>query len=451
MCARLRSLFDTLLVAVAGCYFACPGAASGQDREFRSFTNKDGQVVEAKVISVSSDRTRLRGELRNGREFEMAINLLSLDDQQFLQRWLKENPAVSTTTFQLDVTFEKKEETIERKRDDYYRFTVRSVTYEVAVRNKTREPLPGGWVEYAMIHKDGLDIARSDAGIPITYIEELNPERKIISGRSKLPDSLAFNFSHEFTTEAISTDMVEVDGNGRFDSDEVLGVLARVSDGRGQVIGIFRSNESGMRDITWESAAGDKPPPAATATRVKSAKPLGAQTKSSEGVEVRRLDSWPETFQVGDTLVADKIPEVVRNPVVISAIINIDTDVPDGVIVAHGGAERGYGLFVFESQLQFWVKKKLSGNRRLTRKVTLPLADLPDEEFSVEARLGADTHELWIDGKLAGKLNSFGFLESQPGEGLSIGYDSERGSVGPASANVPFRGQIREVRIEIGE
>ena len=454
MLAGFRTFCWGGLLAIAGCWLAGAGAASGQQADFRSFTNKDGQAVEAKVVSVSKDRRTLKGELRNGVEFEMAINLLSLDDQQYLQQWIKDNPNASATQFLLDVTFTKKEETTERKRDDYYRFTVKSVTYHIAVRNKTREALQGGLVEYAVIHEDGLDIARSDAGIPVTYVEELNPEREIISGNEKLPDSLAFNFVHEFVTKPVSTDTVEVDFGGNHDGDEVLGVLARISDRSGRVIGIYRSSETKMRDITWESAMGNKPPPTAAANDASAGRSVSSsgssRASSSDGVDVRKLDSLPEILQAGDTLPADKAPDVVGKPVVATAVIDLDEAATDGVILAHGGAERGYLLFVFESHLQFWVKKIDTEGRRITRKVKLPLDGLPEGAFTVEAKFSAEKLELWIDGQIAGDFNSPGFLEKQPREGLSVGYDSERGSVGPAPANVPFRGEIREVRLEVG-
>lgn len=431
------------------------GAVSGQQVDFRLFTNKDGQEVEAKVLAVSQDRRTLRGELRSGQAFEMAINLLSLDDQQFLKRWIEESSGAPATKFLLEVTFTKKEETTERKRGNYYRFTVKNVTYAVAVRNKTGEPLEGGLVEYALIHEDGLNIARSDDGTPVNYIEKRNPKREIIQGSETLPDNLGFNFSHDFVTKAVSTDMVEMDGNKRFSSDDVLGVLARISDRNGEVIGIYRSSESKIRDITWESVAGDAPPPTAVAatdpeSSAEGISPMTTQEKSSAGVEVRSLDALPEVLQKGDTLPGDQVPDVVGKRIVATAVIDIDTDRPDGVIVAHGGAEQGYAVFVFQSQLQLWVKKLMPNGRSVARKVKIPFADLPSGEFTVEARLGAKNLELWIDGQVVGEVGSLGLFGKQPREGLSVGYDSEQTAVGPAAANVPFRGEIRELRIEIG-
>ncbi len=70
--------------------FPCGAAiADGSEpTEFRAFTDKRGQKIEARIISISDDRRLLNLVRRDGRAFELAITLLSLDDQQFLNRWL---------------------------------------------------------------------------------------------------------------------------------------------------------------------------------------------------------------------------------------------------------------------------------------------------------------------------------------------------------------------------
>ncbi len=59
-----------------------------QPSEFRTFTDKNGQQIEARIISVSGDQRQLNLERRDGRTFDLVITLLSLDDQQFLNEWL---------------------------------------------------------------------------------------------------------------------------------------------------------------------------------------------------------------------------------------------------------------------------------------------------------------------------------------------------------------------------
>jgi len=59
-----------------------------QPSEFRAFTDKRGQQIEARILSISDDKRQLNLVRRDGRAFELAITLLSLDDQQFLNDWL---------------------------------------------------------------------------------------------------------------------------------------------------------------------------------------------------------------------------------------------------------------------------------------------------------------------------------------------------------------------------
>ena len=57
--------------------------------EFRAFTDKRGQQIEARIISISDDRRQLNLVRQDGRSFELEITLLSLEDQQFLTEWLR--------------------------------------------------------------------------------------------------------------------------------------------------------------------------------------------------------------------------------------------------------------------------------------------------------------------------------------------------------------------------
>ena len=64
--------------------------------EYRQFTDKRGQQVEARIVSISDGLRLLHLESRNGQDFELPITGLSLDDQQFLRQWL--NPSSSPAT-----------------------------------------------------------------------------------------------------------------------------------------------------------------------------------------------------------------------------------------------------------------------------------------------------------------------------------------------------------------
>lgn len=63
-------------------------ALSGQDAgEYHVFTNKEGQKIEAKVREVSLETGVVTIIRHDGRTFELAGNLFSLNDQAFLRDW----------------------------------------------------------------------------------------------------------------------------------------------------------------------------------------------------------------------------------------------------------------------------------------------------------------------------------------------------------------------------
>ncbi len=58
-----------------------------------TFTDKNGQQVTAILLSISSDRRKIKIRRGDGQEFELVINVLSLDDQQFIKEQLETVPS----------------------------------------------------------------------------------------------------------------------------------------------------------------------------------------------------------------------------------------------------------------------------------------------------------------------------------------------------------------------
>ncbi len=77
-----------LPVILSLCLAGLVRAADPEPSDFREFTDKRGQQIEARVLSLSEDRQTLAMERRDGKTFELTVTLLSLDDQQFLRQWL---------------------------------------------------------------------------------------------------------------------------------------------------------------------------------------------------------------------------------------------------------------------------------------------------------------------------------------------------------------------------
>ncbi|MEM6915263.1 MAG: hypothetical protein AAF491_01760 [Verrucomicrobiota bacterium] len=69
--------------------------------EYRLFTDKRDLQIEARILSISEDQRTMQLQRKDGNVFEMAITVLSLEDQQFIQQWLR--PAEDPSAFSLAV------------------------------------------------------------------------------------------------------------------------------------------------------------------------------------------------------------------------------------------------------------------------------------------------------------------------------------------------------------
>lgn len=67
--------------SVVGMFCLCVGTAGYG----RAFKDKAGRVIEAEMVAKQGDQVRIRRA--DGREFTLAVGLLSLEDQQFVQSW----------------------------------------------------------------------------------------------------------------------------------------------------------------------------------------------------------------------------------------------------------------------------------------------------------------------------------------------------------------------------
>jgi len=138
-------------------------------------------------------------------------------------------------------------------------------------------------------------------------------------------------------------------------------------------------------------------------------------------------------------------PEPIENPKIAGKALTISAEVTptakDGVILAQGGNQHGYALYLAGGKPIFAVRE----NRALTV-ATAP--DSPNGKFSIEAQLqknGAMT--LAINGKIVARAQASGPIAKQPAEELSIGQDTQV-AVGDYTAPHPLAGVIENVKVE---
>ena len=142
----------------------------------------------------------------------------------------------------------------------------------------------------------------------------------------------------------------------------------------------------------------------------------------------------------GDHRDGDASPRVAGRGFTVTA--RFDAKSPDGVIVAHGGNNHGYALFLKDGKLHFLVR----ANKKAT---TVTTEQAVTGAHAVVARLDASgAMSLEVDGKPAGTARRAGPMPNTPLDGIDVGTD-RGGLVGPYGADNTFEGSIGSVVIEL--
>ena len=153
---------------------------------------------------------------------------------------------------------------------------------------------------------------------------------------------------------------------------------------------------------------------------------------------VRKMDADWENWAQNSMVKPRTSPQLVNKELTIGC--DVDSAGGDGVILAQGGNQRGYALYVQNEKLNFAVRQN----------GTLFLAiapDVPKGRFSIEARLrrsGAMT--LSVNGQQVAQGKAPGVFTVQPVDGLSTGEDA-LSAVGDYTAPFSWKGTVTNVRV----
>ncbi|MEM9479066.1 MAG: family 43 glycosylhydrolase, partial [Verrucomicrobiota bacterium] len=115
------------------------------------------------------------------------------------------------------------------------------------------------------------------------------------------------------------------------------------------------------------------------------------------------------------TKVEKESPLIANRPIAITC--EVTPAGGNGVIVAHGGREKGYALHLIDGRLTFDV--------RVNGKVTRIAAQKPStERFQATASLTEEKMTISIDGTGVASGPSPGLIDGEPKDALSVGYDN---------------------------
>ncbi len=244
-------------------------ASVAEEPIYRNFTNKEGKQIEARIMSVSTDRKTVKIAQRDGREFDLEIVLLSLDDQQVLREWLLTRPAAADV--RLEVAIDKISERSskrERDRQGYYRFTTEYPQYRVTMTNLDRATVIKPVLEYCVLHRERLSILYSEDLRDWVYSTIGGDDGRVMKTQGKIElEDLVFNREQIASTPMMVIERALGDGNYVYGEDELIGLLVRVTDSQGNPLGTWTSADTEIAKYPWDRAVtfDDAPEPAAAA------------------------------------------------------------------------------------------------------------------------------------------------------------------------------------------
>lgn len=427
MNGRFQSLWSRRAVVLATCLAAWSGGAISDLRAeeapvFRQFQDKQGRTLEARPVTVSTDRRQLTIAFRDGKEATLDPLLLSLDDQQFLADWVKTQPAAG---HRLQVTVEKiSAAPADRVREDDYRMTTEHPAYRVTVTNLSRETLTGAVVEYYALIDDKVRIYKDPDDGEWDYslgTRDGDPPPHVTEVQ-EIPE-LAFNRSHQITTRSLSVEQVAGVGNFIYGEDRLHGAIVQIRDRNGAVIGEWLSTEPGMQPLVWKTLAAN-----------------GSDTTNGTAVSTRRTSHSAEQ---GQSVPAASVDISLRN-LTIRAEIEPDPSRAAGVIASQGDGEIGWILQVVGSRLSFTVRAA----RGRTRSVNAVLPS-GQSRYAIEAELSADQMELRIDDQLGAREASAGLFEKSPAGDVCVGFAAEPTLWTEDAVPPSYPGKVEDFRLNL--
>jgi hypothetical protein len=164
---------------------------------------------------------------------------------------------------------------------------------------------------------------------------------------------------------------------------------------------------------------------------------LAAQEKDLATRLAQAWEDWADRcFVRGKPSTA---PPIANKPLTITC--EVEPRSRNGVILAQGGNQQGYALWLREGRLVFGVR--IHG--RLT---FITARETPSGRLTITAKLSRDGGmQLMVNGRTVARGQAPGLIPTQPMDELSIGQDA-RTAVGDYTAPCSLPGKVEKVRVQ---
>ena len=223
---------------------------------------------------------------------------------------------------------------------------------------------------------------------------------------------------------------------------QIAGQTIKKSDVRAITFGSSQP-KSGLSDLGFRLYQGnwDKLPDFTKLAVDKS----GTMTTNRLDLSPLEFDGTSRIFNLRyrDSLSRWSAPPVEGRPFTITATVEVAGN--GGVLLAHGGNEEGYALYLNAGKLHFATRHK--------RVLTVAVDELPfpfNQSVKIVAELRRDMNlVLHVDGREAARAAIPGMISTRPKEGLSVGFDQRPSLVGQYRNDHYFQGEIKQMKLKI--
>jgi arylsulfatase len=165
---------------------------------------------------------------------------------------------------------------------------------------------------------------------------------------------------------------------------------------------------------------------------------------ASEPQRVMKLNADWNDWAVRCNVIPRKTPQIAGRSLAIRCDVTPDAPASTGVILAQGGSQRGYALYLKAGIPIFGVREKGTLYTAIA-----PTA--PTGKFSLEAHLADDgAMTLAVNGTVVGHAKAPGVIELQPQDPLTINEDT-LSPVGDYQTPNRFKGKVEHVSISTGK
>ena len=128
-------------------------ASSLVDAQTRPFTNDNGTVIQAELVSHTVDKVKLKRT--DGKEFEVNPSIFSDEDESYIKNWMTKTPAVKNYNFKVAISKKKMEGNsmnmgYKRVKNDLW-------SYVISITNNSQEPVSNLTVRYRVFYSNAAD------------------------------------------------------------------------------------------------------------------------------------------------------------------------------------------------------------------------------------------------------------------------------------------------------